>query len=140
VRPVRVLVVDDQEVYRRAMVAVVEVTDGFELVAAVATGEEALRSAGAALVDLVLLDVNLSDVNGSTIDGIEASRRLREAACAPAVVLLSTAGQADEVVRGCGATCFIAKEDFGPDELEAAWALARAGAAGEPRRPGPARD
>lgn len=38
----RVLVVDDQDPFRRAMAAVVEATDGFVVVGAVASGEESV--------------------------------------------------------------------------------------------------
>ena len=42
---VRVLVVDDQEPFRNAMSAVVEATDGFEVVGAVSSGEESVTAA-----------------------------------------------------------------------------------------------
>jgi len=41
---VRVLVVDDQEPFRRAMTAVVEETDGFVVVGSATTGEESTRA------------------------------------------------------------------------------------------------
>ena len=57
---VRVLIVDDQEPFRRAMAAVVEETDGFVVVGSATTGEESLATAAAELrPDLVLMDVNL---------------------------------------------------------------------------------
>ena len=82
---VRVLVVDDQEPFRNAMAAVVEVTDGFEVVGAVASGEESLVAAEELRPDLVLMDVNLPGV-----DGLEATRLIRARADAPVVLLLST--------------------------------------------------
>ena len=42
---VGVLVVDDQDPFRRAMAAVVEETDGFAVVGAVASGEESVAAA-----------------------------------------------------------------------------------------------
>ena len=42
---VRVLIVDDQEPYRRAMAAVVEETDGFVVVGSATSGEESLEAA-----------------------------------------------------------------------------------------------
>ena len=42
---VRVLIVDDQEPFRRAMAAVVEATDGFEVVGSATSGEESARGA-----------------------------------------------------------------------------------------------
>lgn len=66
---VRVLVVDDQFLFRRAMTAVVDETDGFEVVGQAGSGEEALDAAAVLGPDLVLLDVNLPG-----IDGLEVSR------------------------------------------------------------------
>ena len=54
---VRVLIVDDQEPFRRAMAAVVEETDGFVVVGSAASGEESLALAAALRPDLVLMDV-----------------------------------------------------------------------------------
>ena len=44
--PVRVLVVDDQEVFRRVMSAVVDHTEGFVLVGCAGSGEESIVTAG----------------------------------------------------------------------------------------------
>ena len=68
---VRVLVVDDQAPFRRAMRSVVEETDGFEVVGEVDSGEASLEAAAALAPHLVLMDVHLPG-----IDGLEATRRL----------------------------------------------------------------
>jgi DNA-binding NarL/FixJ family response regulator len=120
VNPVRVLVVDDQALFRRVMSAVVAETEGFVLVGSAASGEESIVTAGRLRPDLILMDVNLPG-----IDGMEATRRLRADSMATAVVLLSTYdeddwdGQAQE----CGALAYIAKSAFGPDTLAAVWAV-----------------
>src|SRR5690349_17935986 len=85
VQDVRVLVVDDQEPYLRAMAAVVAETDGFTVVGSATTGEESLAAVADLRPDLVLMDVNLPG-----IDGIEATRRLTADPGGPVVVLLST--------------------------------------------------
>jgi two-component system response regulator AlgR len=113
---VRVLVVDDQEPFRRAMTAVVEETDGFVVVGSAATGEESLRTAAEVLPDLVLMDVHLPG-----IDGLEASRRLSRAEWAPVVVLLSTYDEDQVDVAGSGAAAYVAKATFGPDRLAELW-------------------
>jgi DNA-binding NarL/FixJ family response regulator len=120
VNPVRVLVVDDQALFRRVMSAVVDETEGFVLVGRAESGEESIMAARALHPDLILMDVNLPG-----IDGMEATRRLREDTTTAAVVLLSTYdeddwdGQAQE----CGAVAYVAKSAFGPDKLTAVWAV-----------------
>ena len=115
----RVLVVDDQEPFRRAMSAVVDETDGFVVVGAAASGEESLLLAARLLPELVLMDVHLPG-----IDGIEAARRLAAGGDAPVVVLLSTYDEDQFDFAGCGAASYIAKAAFGPDRLSEAWAAA----------------
>ena len=113
---VRVLIVDDQEPFRRAMAAVVEATDGFEVGGYATTGEESVAAAAELRPDLVLMDVHLPG-----IDGIEATRRITAAPDAPVVVLLSTYDEDQFDLDGCGCRAYIAKAAFGPDRLAAAW-------------------
>ena len=113
---VRVLIVDDQEPFRRAMAAVVDATDGFVVVGSATSGEESLTAAAELRPDLVLMDVNLPG-----IDGIEATRRLTSAPAAPVVILLSTYDEDQFEIAGCGAAAYVAKAAFGPDRLSAVW-------------------
>jgi len=113
---VRVLIVDDQEPYRRAMAAVVDATDGFVVVGSATSGEESLAVAAELRPDLVLMDVNLPG-----IDGIEATRRLSAGPDAPVVVLLSTYDEDQFELDGCGAAAYVAKAAFGPDRRSEAW-------------------
>jgi DNA-binding NarL/FixJ family response regulator len=119
-RRVRVLVVDDQEPFRSAMIAVVEETDGFEMVGAATTGEESLENSAALSPDLVLMDVNLPGISG-----IEASQALTSVAGGPVVVLLSTYDAESIDISGSGAVDYISKAALGPDRLVAAWESAR---------------
>ena len=95
---VRVLVVDDQLAYRRALAAVVTETDGFAMVGSTTSGEESLVIAAEVLPDLVLMDVNLPGISG-----IDAARRLTAAPGGPVVVLLSTYDEDEFDLAGCGA-------------------------------------
>ena len=117
--PVRVLVVDDQALFRRVMSAVVDETEGFVLVGSAASGEESIVAARVLRPDLILMDVNLPG-----IDGMEATRRLREDTTAAAIVLLSTYDEDDwdGQVQECGAVAYVPKSAFGPDKLRAVWA------------------
>jgi CheY-like chemotaxis protein len=113
---VRVLVVDDQDPFRRAMVTVVEETDGFVVVGTAASGEESLETAEAVGPQLVLMDVHLPG-----IDGLEATRRLTHRGGGPVVVLLSTYDEDQFDLEGSGAAAYIAKAAFGPDRLLEVW-------------------
>jgi DNA-binding NarL/FixJ family response regulator len=117
---VRVLIVDDQEPFRRAMAAVVAATDGFSIASSVASGEESLAAAAEQRPDLGLMDVNLPG-----IDGIEAARRLTADPDGPVVVLLSTYDVDQVDLEGSGAAAYVAKADLGPDRLSTEWLAAR---------------
>jgi len=119
VRDVRVLVVDDQGAYRRALTAVVAETDGFVVVAETTTGEDSLVIAAEVLPEVVLMDVNLPGMSG-----IEAARRLTSVPGGPVVVLLSTYDEDEFDLAGCGASAYVAKAAFGPDRLSAVWSAA----------------
>src|SRR6266480_705104 len=72
VRPLRLLVVDDHEVVRQGLVALLDRRPGFRVVAEAGTVEEAMAQARRHEPDLVIMDVRLPD--GS---GIEACRDIR---------------------------------------------------------------
>jgi two-component system invasion response regulator UvrY len=134
--PVRVLVVDDQAPFRRAARAVVGATPGFELVAEVASGEEAVELARSLRPDLVLLDIHMPGIGG-----IEASRRIAGTADGAVTVLLSSYRKTDlpDEARSCGAAAYVHKEDFGPRLLRAfARGTSLARRRGRAARPSPA--
>jgi DNA-binding NarL/FixJ family response regulator len=118
---VRVLLVDDQAPFLRAMAAVVEETPGFEVVGEASSGEHSLRAAAELLPDCVLMDVNLPG-----IDGLEATRRLRGCQAPPMVVLLSTYDEdaGAHFTAECGAAAYVTKSAFGSDRLREVWAAA----------------
>jgi len=118
---VQVLICDDQEAFRAAAREVVNATQGFEVVGESETGEESVLAAGLLHPDLVLMDVHLPG-----IDGLEASRRIREAYPKVAVLLLSTYNREEFAPRiaESGAVAFISKATFGPDGLMEMWTRA----------------
>jgi DNA-binding NarL/FixJ family response regulator len=69
---VRVLVVDDSEVFRNVLWAVVAAAPGFEVVGTASCGREALFLVDSLLPDLVLLDLLTPD-----LEGIETARKIR---------------------------------------------------------------
>lgn len=115
---VRVLLVDDQEPFRRAATAVVNALEGFEVVGVAATGEESVASVPDLRPNLVLMDVNLPGMTG-----MEATRRIRQLFPSTIVVLLSTYDRAEygRKVDECGATAFVGKSAFDGDAVRQAW-------------------
>jgi two-component system invasion response regulator UvrY len=61
---VKVMVVDDQEVFRDVVRELVDATDGFEVVGEAASGESALAAMDALMPDLVVMDVRMPGMGG----------------------------------------------------------------------------
>jgi DNA-binding NarL/FixJ family response regulator len=76
-RRIRVLVVDDQALFREALVALLAVQSGIEVVGEAANGEEAVEAVGRLRPDVVLMDLRMP-----VLDGVGATDRLVEAVVA----------------------------------------------------------
>lgn len=113
-RPIRVLIVDDQEPFRAAMRMVVDLVDGFEIAGEAHDGESGLALADELAPDLVLMDVQMPG-----IDGLETTRRLTAAHDDIRVIVLSTyhADEYEAPALEAGAIAFISKSEFGPHSL-----------------------
>jgi two-component system, NarL family, nitrate/nitrite response regulator NarL len=107
-RRVRVLVVDDHQMLREALVGMLELA-GFEVVGAVADGADATVLASQLEPDVVLMDLSMPVMNG-----LDATRLLREVAPEVAIVVFSAfdnpelkrqafdAGAVAYLPKGCG--------------------------------------
>ena len=115
---VRVIVVDDQFPFRDAARAVVDRTDGFEVIAEAASGEAAIELVAELHPDLVLMDIKMGG-----IDGIAATAVITASDTHPMVVLLSTYELNDlpPAARTSGAAAYINKDDFGGRILKRLW-------------------
>ena len=120
--PVRVLVVDDHEPFRRAARAVVQEAPGFELVGEAADGEASIAAVQRLRPDLVLMDVSLPGISG-----VEATRRIRASAPSTVVLLLSTRDALELVseAASCGAAAYLPKSLLSPEHLGELWSAAR---------------
>jgi len=101
---IRVVVADDEELVRDGLVAIVSSSPDFEVVGVAADGEQAVQVVTDTDPDVVLMDVRMPRV-----DGIEATRRLRDARTR---VLVLTTVEHDEVVYEAlraGASGFLLK-------------------------------
>jgi DNA-binding NarL/FixJ family response regulator len=104
---IRVLLADDQELVRSGFRLILELADGVEVVGEAADGREAVALAKELQPDVVLMDVRMPE-----LDGIEATRRLRQAGVDARVLVLTTF-DLDEYVYAAvraGASGFLLKD------------------------------
>jgi len=107
-RPIRILIADDHEVVRSGLKAILEARPGWEVVAEVGDGKEAIAQAVETRPDVAIVDYSLPLING-----IEATRQIR--ARAPHTeVLIFTMHDSDALVDEAlqaGARAFLLKSD-----------------------------
>ncbi|TMR90884.1 response regulator [Nonomuraea basaltis] len=123
--PIRVVVVDDQELVLAGFAALLSGAPDMTVVGQARQGEEAVRLVRTTRPDVVLMDVRMP-----VLDGIEATRRISADAglAATRVVILTTFGL-DEYVFGAlraGAVGFLLK-DTPPEDLLRAVRVVMAG-------------
>lgn len=106
-RPLRVVVVDDHEVVREGLVALLDRRPAFNVVAQAGTAAEALAAAQRFEPDLVVMDVRLPD--GS---GIEVCREIRAEMPSTRVVMLTSYPDEEAVLSAivAGASGYLLKQ------------------------------
>ena len=121
-RPLTLLVVDDHEVVRQGLVALLDRREGFEVVAQAGSVAECLAQAARFEPDLVIMDVRLPD--GS---GIEACREIRATYPATRVVMLTSYPDEEAVLSAiiAGASGYLLKQVRGRDLVSALEAVGR---------------
>ncbi|KJL26894.1 response regulator [Microbacterium azadirachtae] len=122
---VRLIIVDDHPIVRAGIRAVVEAR-GFEVLAEVGTGEEAVDATRELRPDVVLCDLRL----GEGMDGVATTAALRALPHPPAVLILTTFDHDAQIVRAveAGAAGYLLKE-VGIEVISRAIVDAAAGAA-----------
>jgi two-component system response regulator DevR len=121
-RPLRLLVVDDHEVVRQGLVALLDRRSGFEVVAQAASVAESITMAARHEPDLVIMDVRLPDGTG-----IEACREIRAARPETRVVMLTSYPDEEAVLSAiiAGASGYLLKQIRGRDLVSALEAVGR---------------
>ena len=103
---VRVLIVDDTPQVRRDLHQFLDLTGDFEVIAEAVDGQEAVRMATALSPDVIVMDLEMPGM-----DGLEATRQIKERGLASRVVILSMHADPENVARArfVGADEFIVK-------------------------------
>jgi DNA-binding NarL/FixJ family response regulator len=122
--PIRVLVVDDQELVRSGFCVILDAADGITVVGEAANGDAAVSQVAAHGPDVVLMDIRMPGM-----DGLEATRLITRGPAGPKVVMLTTFDLDDYVYEAlrAGASGFLLKDSPRHDLI----AAVRAAAAGD---------
>jgi DNA-binding NarL/FixJ family response regulator len=117
---VRVLVVDDNEPFRRFVCSTLGENPELQVIGEVSDGLEAVQKAEELQPDLIVLDIGLP-----TLNGIEAARRIRKLA-PESKILFVTQESSDDVVQEAlrlGALGYVVKTHAGSELLPAVEAV-----------------
>jgi DNA-binding NarL/FixJ family response regulator len=119
---IRLLIAEDETVVRHALARLLATEDDIEVVEQAANGEAALRLARVHRPDVVLMDIKMPKM-----DGIEATRQIRDELPDCAVVILTVHQDNENVFRAvkAGATGYVLKDAPPEQTVEAIRAAAR---------------
>ncbi|GMA23032.1 hypothetical protein GCM10025864_07910 [Luteimicrobium album] len=131
---IRVVLVDDDPLVRSGLGLILGGASDLEIVGQADDGRAAL-----ALVEQQRPDVVLMDIRMPVMDGIEATARLRSVPMPPRVIVLTTFGADDHVVRAlsAGAAGFLLKDTPPADIVDAVRRVASGSRCSRPPSSGP---
>ena len=107
VEPIRVLVADDHELFRRGLTMVLEAEGDIVVVDQAGDGRTAVTKVGELAPDVVLMDVRMPHM-----DGLEATRRIRAAFPMTRIIVLTVSDEEDDLFDAVksGANGYLLKE------------------------------
>jgi DNA-binding NarL/FixJ family response regulator len=109
---IRVLLVEDNDVYRESLVFLLGRYEGLEVVGAVADGRSAAPACAELSADVVVVDYRLPDVSGS-----EAAEDVRARCAGASIVFLSASAGEEEIAAAHRAGGAFVRKDDGVDTL-----------------------
>ena len=127
---ITVMIVDDHEMVRRGAGSYLEAQPDISLVAQAGSGEEAVRLAQEFIPDVVLMDLLMPDM-----DGIEATRRVKNVSPRTQIVILTSFHQDEYVFPAfkAGAISYLLKDVKAAELLDAIRRAARGEATLHPK-------
>lgn len=120
--PIRVLLVDDQDLFREGLHTLLSVQPAVDVIGEASNGEEALALAVRLQPDVVLMDVQMP-----VLDGVAATRQLKRTLPDCQVIMLTTFDDDEYVFEGlrAGALGYLLKDTSSESLLNAIRAAAR---------------
>ena len=105
--PIRVLVVDDQELFRRGLTMLLAVEPGLEVVGEAGDGAEGVSLAESAAPDVILLDVRMPKKSG-----IEACLAIKESVPSAKIIMLTVSDEEADLYEAVksGASGYLLKD------------------------------
>jgi len=118
--PTRILLVDDHDIVREGLMALLSRTAGLTVVGSAVTGEEAVLAARRLNPDVIVMDLVLPDLNG-----LDATRRILSEWPLTHIIALSGCHTSEHVHRAmrAGARGYVAKTSVGSDLVAAVKAV-----------------
>ena len=115
-QPVRVLIVDDEPLFVETVEALLAGDQRVEVVGTASNGKQAVE-----LVATLTPDVTLMDISMPILDGIEATRRIRERFPDACVLVLTGSSISADVdrARQAGVAAFLTKDRLGTQLVDA---------------------
>ena len=123
-RPARILIADDHELFRRGVAAELTQVPGWVVAAEATNGRDAVALAASLKPDIVVLDLTMPELNG-----LEAARQII-LADPSARILILTAHESEQLVRevlSAGAKGYVLKSDAGKTLVTGVQALLEGG-------------
>lgn len=127
--PVRILLTDDQALFREGLRTLLSIEPSIEIAGEAANGVEAIEAARALRPDLILMDLRMP-----VMGGVEATRRVREASPESRVLVLTTFHEDEEIFDAlrAGACGYLLKDTPSARLVEAIHAAVRGESVIEP--------
>ncbi|MEM7348259.1 MAG: response regulator transcription factor [Chloroflexota bacterium] len=107
VDPVKVMVVDDQQLMRDGLSSLLSIQTGIEIVGTAANGEEAITEANSLSPDVILMDIRMP-----VMDGIAATSQIRQQQPSCQILMLTTFDDEEYIVKAlvAGASGYLLKD------------------------------